>query len=242
MGPFPHNAPPALISPENPAGTDGFEFVEFAHREPQKLRDLFKRMGYSEVAKHRTKAIEVWRQGDITYLLNAEPDSHAMRFVDAHGPCAPSMAWRVVNAKHAFNHAVAKGAKLETGGARIGNQGFFFQPTVLTDVPLTAELMNEEPFGPIAMINRFDSLDEALTEANRLPYGLSAYAYTTSLASANRIYNGMESGAISINHHHVALPEQPFGGIKDSGYGVEGGPSALEAFMVAKFVSISSLV
>ena len=86
------------------------------------------------------------------------------------------------------------------------------------------------------------ALEEALTEANRLPYGLSAYAYTTSLASANRIYNEMESGAISINHHHVALPEQPFGGIKDSGYGVEGGPSALEAFMVPKFVSIASLL
>lgn len=138
--------------------------------------------------------------------------------------------------------AVAKGAKLESGGARIGNQGYFFEPTVLSDVPLEAEVMNEEPFGPIAMINRFEKLDEALTEANRLPYGLSAYAYTTSLASANRIYNEMESGAISINHHHVALPEQPFGGIKDSGYGVEGGPSALDAFMVPKFVSIASLL
>ena len=138
--------------------------------------------------------------------------------------------------------AIAKGAKLETGGARIGNQGFFFEPTVLTNVPLDAEVMNEEPFGPIAMINRFETLDEALIEANRLPYGLSAYAYTTSLASANRIYNEMESGAISINHHHVALPEQPFGGVKDSGYGVEGGPGALDAFMVPKFVSIASLV
>lgn len=138
--------------------------------------------------------------------------------------------------------AIAKGAKLETGGARIGNLGFFFEPTVLTQVPLDAEVMNEEPFGPIAMINSFETLDEALIEANRLPYGLSAYGYTTSLASANRIYNEMESGAISINHHHVALPEQPFGGVKDSGYGLEGGPSALDAFMVPKFVSISTIV
>ena len=138
--------------------------------------------------------------------------------------------------------AVAKGATLQTGGARIGNQGYFFQPTVLTDVPLDAEVMVEEPFGPIAMINRFGALEEALSEANRLPYGLSAYAYTTSLSSANRIYSGMESGAISINHHHVALPEQPFGGVRDSGDGVEGGPGALEAFMVPKFVSIASLL
>jgi len=110
MGPFPHDAPPAEISADNPAGTDGFEFVEFAHPEPEKLAELFTRMGYSSVARHKTKNITVWRQGDINYVLNAEPGSHAMRFVEAHGPCAPSMAWRVVDAKHAFEHAVAKGA------------------------------------------------------------------------------------------------------------------------------------
>ena len=110
MGPFPHDAPPAKISKENPAGTDGFEFVEFAHAEPQKLAELFTRMGYVAVAKHRTKDITVWRQGDINYVVNAEPGSHAMKFVDKHGPCAASMAWRVVDAKHAFDHAVSKGA------------------------------------------------------------------------------------------------------------------------------------
>jgi 4-hydroxyphenylpyruvate dioxygenase len=110
MGPFPHTAPPATITAENPAGTDGFEFVEFAHPEPEKLEELFTRMGYAPVARHRTKAITLWRQGDITYVLNAEPGSFGMRFVDEHGPCAPSMAWRVVDARHAFEHAVAKGA------------------------------------------------------------------------------------------------------------------------------------
>jgi 4-hydroxyphenylpyruvate dioxygenase len=111
MGPFPHDAPPARISKTNPAGTDGFEFVEFAHSEPEKLATLFERMGYAMVARHRTRNITVWRQGDITYLLNAERGSHAMSFVDRHGPCAPSMAWRVVNARHAFDHAVSKGAE-----------------------------------------------------------------------------------------------------------------------------------
>jgi 4-hydroxyphenylpyruvate dioxygenase len=110
MGPFPHDAPPAKTSKANPAGTDGFEFVEFAHPEPEKLAELFTRMGYVAVAKHRTKDITVWRQGDINYVVNAEPGSHAMKFVDKHGPCAASMAWRVVDAKHAFEHAVAKGA------------------------------------------------------------------------------------------------------------------------------------
>jgi 4-hydroxyphenylpyruvate dioxygenase len=110
MGPYPHDAPVATISAENPAGTDGFEFVEFAHPEPDKLAELFTRMGYSPVARHKTKNITVWRQGDINYVLNAESGSFGMKFVEQHGPCAPSMAWRVVDAKHAFEHAVARGA------------------------------------------------------------------------------------------------------------------------------------
>jgi 4-hydroxyphenylpyruvate dioxygenase len=118
MGPYPHDAPPAKITSDNPAGTDGFEFVEFAHPEPEKLRELFTRMGYAPVARHKSKDITVWRQGDINYLLNAEPASHAMRFVGEHGPCAPSMAWRVVNARHAFDHAVAKGATPYEGSGK----------------------------------------------------------------------------------------------------------------------------
>lgn len=110
MGPFPHNAPRSVINAENPAGTDGFEFVEFAHEDPQQLRDLFAKMGFQHVANHKTKAIELWKQGDISYLLNAEPQSFGMRFVAEHGPCAPSMAWRVVDAQKAFDHAVSKGA------------------------------------------------------------------------------------------------------------------------------------
>ncbi|MDR5655264.1 4-hydroxyphenylpyruvate dioxygenase [Ruixingdingia sedimenti] len=110
MGPFPHDAPRATISDANPAGTDGFEFVEFAHPEPDTLRALFTRMGYALTARHRTKAIELWQQGDITYVLNDEPGSHARRFVEEHGPCAPSMGWRVVDARHAFDHAVKMGA------------------------------------------------------------------------------------------------------------------------------------
>ncbi|WP_417834780.1 4-hydroxyphenylpyruvate dioxygenase [Thalassospira xiamenensis] len=115
MGPFPHDAPRATITADNPAGTDGFEFVEFAHEEAEKLETLFTRMGYTPVARHKSKNITVWRQGDINYILNAEPGSHGMKFVAKHGPCAPSMAWRVVDAKHAFDHAVSKGAEPYTG-------------------------------------------------------------------------------------------------------------------------------
>ena len=115
MGPFPHTAPKSQISDDNPAGTDGFEFVEFAHPDPQELRTLFTRMGYQKTARHKTQDIELWQQGDITYLLNAERGSFADRFVQDHGPCAPSMGWRVADAQKAFDHAVGKGATPYTG-------------------------------------------------------------------------------------------------------------------------------
>jgi len=111
MGPFPHDAPPAKISAQNPIGTDGFEFVEFAHPRSDELATLFARMGYSPVARHKSRNITVYRQGDINFILNAEPGSFATRFVSAHGPCAASMAWRVVDARHAFAHAVKLGAE-----------------------------------------------------------------------------------------------------------------------------------
>jgi 4-hydroxyphenylpyruvate dioxygenase len=111
MGPFPHDAPPAQINALNPAGTDGFEFVEFAHDRPRELESLFEGMGYAPVARHKTKNITIYRQGDINYIVNAEPQSFANRFVASHGPCVPSMAWRVVSAKHAFERAVKLGAE-----------------------------------------------------------------------------------------------------------------------------------
>ena len=115
MGPFPHSAPRAVISADNPAGTDGFEFVEFAHPQPDDLRIVFARMGYVLTARHKTRDIELWQQGDVTYILNNDAGSHACDFVSHHGPCAPSMGWRVVNADHAFAHATARGAVAFTG-------------------------------------------------------------------------------------------------------------------------------
>lgn len=119
MGPFPHDAPRAAISEANPAGTDGFEFVEFAHPEPARLEALFRQMGYTAVARHKSKAITVWRQGDVNYIVNAEPGTHGARFVEDHGPCAPSMAWRVVDAKHAHDHAVSMGAEPYLGDDKV---------------------------------------------------------------------------------------------------------------------------
>ena len=111
MGPFPHDAPAATISADNPMGTDGFEFVEYAHPDPEQLHALFKLMGYTPVARHKTKTITVYRQGDINYLVNEQPGTHGFEFVAAHGPCAPSMAFRVVDAQKAHDRAVALGAE-----------------------------------------------------------------------------------------------------------------------------------
>ena len=133
--------------------------------------------------------------------------------------------------------ATSRGAKVVTGGERIGNRGYFFKPTVLTDVPLSARVMNEEPFGPVALISRFSDYDKAIAEANRLPYGLAAYAYTTSAKTMANLGRDIESGMVSINHHGIALPELPFGGIKDSGYGSEGGIEAVEAYLNTKLVT-----
>jgi succinate-semialdehyde dehydrogenase/glutarate-semialdehyde dehydrogenase len=151
------------------------------------------------------------------------------------GPLAHS---RRLDALEAFvGDAVAKGAKLETGGRRIGNKGYFFEPTVLTNVSREARIMNEEPFGPVAVIGSFETFDEMVTEANRLPYGLAAYAYTRSEKTAAALGNAIETGMISINHHGLALPEVPFGGVKDSGYGTEGGADALAAYLNTKFIT-----
>ena len=133
--------------------------------------------------------------------------------------------------------AVQNGAQLATGGHRIGNIGNFFEPTVLADVPTSARIMNEEPFGPVAVINRFGSLDEAVSEANRLPYGLAAYAFTGSDRTATRLGLEVQAGMLTINHLGLALPEVPFGGTKDSGYGTEGGSEAIEAYLDTRFVT-----
>jgi succinate-semialdehyde dehydrogenase / glutarate-semialdehyde dehydrogenase len=144
---------------------------------------------------------------------------------------------RVTAIEGMVQDAVSKGAKLETGGHRIGNKGYFFEPTVVSDVPKTARAMNEEPFGPLALISRFSSLDEVVEEANRLPFGLASYAFTSSTKTATAIGSQVEAGMMSINSFGLALPELPFGGVKDSGYGSEGGTEAMEGYFNTKFIT-----
>lgn len=151
------------------------------------------------------------------------------------GPLAN--ARRVTAMQDLTANAIQSGAKLLTGGERIGTVGNFFAPTVLDDVPLTADIFNNEPFGPIVSVHGFDSLEAMIAEANRLPFGLAGYAYTQSLKNAHLLSRELQVGMLWMNQGAMAWPELPFGGLKDSGYGSEGGPEALEAYVNTRMVS-----
>ncbi|RZL93430.1 MAG: NAD-dependent succinate-semialdehyde dehydrogenase [Variovorax sp.] len=148
----------------------------------------------------------------------------------AHERRLPAMAEFVDDAQ-------ARGARIETGGNRIGSAGYFFEPTVITEVPDDSRVMTLEPFGPIAPCVRFKDLDEAIRRANALPYGLSSYAFTNSTRNALALQNGLEAGNVNINHFGQALAEVPFGGIKDSGVGSEGGVETFDGYLNTKFVT-----
>ena len=139
---------------------------------------------------------------------------------------------------HFVDDARQQGAQVLSGGERIGAAGNFFAPTVLDEVPLQAAVFNQEPFGPVAAIRGFDRLEDAIAEANRLPFGLAGYAYTRSLKNAHLLSRRLELGLLWINQPALPWVEMPFGGIKDSGYGSEGGSEALEAYLNTKAVSM----
>ena len=134
--------------------------------------------------------------------------------------------------------AVSKGATVSSGGERIGASGNFFAPTILSDVSLDAKVFNDEPFGPMAAIRTFNTMEEAIAESNRLPFGLASYAFTRSLKNAHLLAQQLQVGMLWMNQPAVAWPEMPVGGVKDSGYGSEGGSEALEAYLNTKSVSM----
>ena len=152
------------------------------------------------------------------------------------GPLAN--ARRISAMAKVMEDARQKGARIVTGGERVGSEGNFFAPTVLADVPLDADVFNNEPFGPVAAVRGFDTMEEAIAEANRLPFGLASYAFTRSLANAHKLSQDLEVGMLWVNQPAAPWPEMPFGGVKDSGYGSEGGPEALEPYLVTKSVAI----
>lgn len=145
---------------------------------------------------------------------------------------------RRLDAMESFvNDAKARGGKIQTGGNRHGNQGFFFEPTVVTDVPDDSKIMTEEPFGPVAPIVPFKTFDEVVQRANSLQFGLAAYTFTNSSSQAIAIGDAIQSGMVGVNSVAISTPETPFGGIKESGYGSEGGIEGLQAYMNTKFIS-----
>ena len=136
--------------------------------------------------------------------------------------------------------AVAHGATVAAGGHAVAGEGNFFAPTVLTNVSRQADVFNNEPFGPVVAIQGFDALEDAIAEANRLPFGLAAYAFTQSITTVRRLSQEVETGMLFINQPPTPSAEMPFGGVKDSGYGTEGGPEAMEAYLSTKVVSTTS--
>ncbi|MDR0279224.1 MAG: NAD-dependent succinate-semialdehyde dehydrogenase [Paucimonas sp.] len=184
------------------------------------------------------------------YIHDAVFDAFSKRFAelagqlkvgdgfDADSQMGPlANARRVKAVEELLADASAAGAKVLCGGQRIGEKGNFFAPTVLVDAPAEARLLHEEPFGPVAPLLRFHDLDAVIRDANSLDYGLAAFAFTASLKTATELGNRLQSGMVSINHFGLALPETPFGGIKASGHGSEGGSEGLEAYLTTKFIS-----
>ncbi|MEQ1650037.1 MAG: NAD-dependent succinate-semialdehyde dehydrogenase [Hyphomicrobiaceae bacterium] len=173
--------------------------------------------------------------GKFTDLMKATKVGDGLDPTTKMGPLANPR--RIAAMESFMQDAQEKGAKVATGGKRIGNQGNFFEPTVLTDVPKNARILSEEPFGPVAVMLRFKDADAALKEANSLPFGLASYAFTKDGKMAAKVADTLDAGMVSINHFGIALPETPFGGVKDSGFGHEGGIEGLNAYLATKFVS-----
>ena len=184
------------------------------------------------------------------YLHESIHDEFVDKFVALAGALTPGNGFdratsmgplanprRVASMTAFIDDALGQGARLALGGHGIGGPGNFWRPTVLVEVPNSARIMNEEPFGPVAVTQRFSTLDDVLEQANRLPYGLAAYAWTASVATATAVGDGLEAGMIGINFPILTGPETPFGGIKESGHGSEGGIEGLEAYHVTKYIA-----
>jgi len=186
-------------------------------------RFLIQREVYDEFVGHFVSATQALKVGD-----GMQPGTQV-------GPLANPR--QIAKMEELVADAVARGAKVLSGGKRIAGDGYFFEPTVLSDVPMDARVMHEEPFGPIAVLMRFDQLEDGLAEANRLPYGLSAYAFTNNARTAIDVGDGLEAGMIGINQYRIVSTELPFGGLKESGIGSEGGAEGIEFYLTNKFIS-----
>jgi succinate-semialdehyde dehydrogenase/glutarate-semialdehyde dehydrogenase len=216
--------------------------VVFADADPEKTADTIAAFKFRNAGQVCISPTRFYVQEPVynRFLARFTDNARAIRLGDGlekdttMGPLANP---RRLDAMEALvNDSKSHGAKIVTGGKRRGNQGYFFEPTVVTDIPDDSKLMTLEPFGPIAPIVAFQTFDEVVERANSLPYGLAAYAFTSSGATATAIGEAIQSGMVGVNSVMISTPETPFGGVKESGYGHEGGIEGLEAYTVKKLI------
>src|SRR5580692_6148111 len=217
--------------------------VVFADADPEKAADTIAAFKYRNAGQVCISPTRFYVQEDVysRFLKRFTEYANGIKLGDGlekgitMGPMANA---RRIEAMEGFvNDAKSRGGKIQTGGKRHGNQGFYYEPTVITDVPDDAKIMKNEPFGPLAPIVTFKTFDEVVQRANSLEYGLAAYAFTTSNATAAAIGDALDSGMVGVNSIAISTPETPFGGVKESGHGSEGGIEGLGAYLVTKFIS-----
>jgi succinate-semialdehyde dehydrogenase/glutarate-semialdehyde dehydrogenase len=217
--------------------------VVFADADPEKTADTIAAFKYRNAGQVCISPTRFYVQEPVydRFLKRFTEFANAIKLGDGleqgvtMGPLANA---RRLDAMAAIvSDSKSRGGKIVTGGKRRGNQGYFFEPTVITDLPDDSKLMTQEPFGPIAPVVTFKTFDEVVARANALPFGLAAYAFTSSAQTATAIGEALESGMVGVNSVAISTPETPFGGVKDSGYGHEGGIEGMEAYMVRKFIS-----
>jgi succinate-semialdehyde dehydrogenase/glutarate-semialdehyde dehydrogenase len=218
--------------------------VVFNDADPEKAADMIAAFKYRNAGQVCISPTRFYVQEDVykKFLARFTEYANGIKLGDGlekgvtMGPMANA---RRIDAMESFvADAKARGGKIVTGGKRRGNQGYFYEPTVITDVPDDCKVMTQEPFGPLAPIVTFKTFDEVVARANSLPYGLAAYAFTSSNSTVAAIGEALESGMVGINSVAVSTPETPFGGVKESGHGSEGGTEGLAAYLATKFISL----
>jgi succinate-semialdehyde dehydrogenase / glutarate-semialdehyde dehydrogenase len=217
--------------------------VVFADADPEKSADTIAAFKYRNAGQVCISPTRFYVQEPVydRFLARFTEYAKSLKLGDGlekgvtMGPLANS---RRIDAMETFvNDAKERGGKIVTGGARHGNQGYFYEPTVITNVPDDSKIMTQEPFGPLAPVVTFKTLDEVVERANSLPFGLAAYTFTGSAQTANKMGDALQSGMVGVNSIAVSTPETPFGGVKESGYGSEGGIEGLQAYLSTKFIS-----
>jgi succinate-semialdehyde dehydrogenase / glutarate-semialdehyde dehydrogenase len=217
--------------------------VVFADADPEKSAETIAAFKYRNAGQVCISPTRFYVQEPVYHRFLARFTEYAKAIklgdgLEKGNTMGPMANARRIDTMEGFvNDAKHRGGKVVTGGNRRGNQGYFFEPTVITDVPDDSKVMTQEPFGPLAPVVTFKSFDEVVERANSLPFGLAAYTFTGSTQTATMIADALQSGMVGVNSIAISTPETPFGGVKESGYGSEGGVEGLAAYLNTKFIS-----